>query len=90
MTLEEEPVRAGGGWKAIASCATIGFAFFFFLIKFILFVYYVGVHMPPCVCVGQRLALSFHREDSRGQTQLARFDHYPQTIPPFALPSFCK
>lgn len=45
VTLEEGPVRAGGGWKGVGSCATIGFAFFF-LIKFILFVCYVWV----CTC----------------------------------------
>lgn len=81
MTLEEEPVRAGGGWKGVGSCATVGFAFFF-LIKFILF-----VCMCECAHASlyiwrsednlSRLVLSFHCGDARDQSQVARLGHCP-------------
>lgn len=53
MTREEEPVKAGGGWKGIGSCATRAFAFKKKL-NVIFLCICVGVHTLPCVCGGQR------------------------------------
>lgn len=95
VTREEEPVKAGGGWKGIGSCATRAFAFFKKKLNVFFFVYMCGcAHATLCMWrtkdILWELVLPIHCGASRDRTQAIRFGHYPQAFSPFTPSLFSK